>query len=251
MQNTGYSSRLRYLAADDVDDAVVDFDGLDVQGPTGDNLGDVDGFVLDMTSNRVLYVVVDSGGWFRSRRFLVPIGHATIDREGQSLRLDVSKDVLQRYPEFREERFREFSDADLRAFESGMASACCPDEALDDVSVSTWHYDTRRHYRQPDWWTGGAYAHERLRPVEPATYARTPGRADVDHERDHVVAGTARSGDDVSPHHEGRAQPGDVLGIETGGERTGIGDTADDEDKRRRTAERAARDDDEPRQSER
>jgi hypothetical protein len=39
---------------------------------------------------------------------------------------------------------------------------------------------------------------------------------------------------DVSPHYGGRAQPGDVLGIETGGETTEIGDTAEDEDKRRR-----------------
>jgi cation transport regulator ChaC len=41
---------------------------------------------------------------------------------------------------------------------------------------------------------------------------------------------------DVSPHYGGRAQPGDVLGIETGGETTGIGDTAEDEDERRRDA---------------
>ena len=43
-----------------------------------------------------------------------------------------------------------------------------------------------------------------------------------------------RDGTDVSPHYGGRAQPGDVLGIETGGETTEIGDTADDENKRRR-----------------
>jgi hypothetical protein len=250
MENTGYSSRLRYLDADDVDDSVVDFDGLDVHGPTGDKLGDVEGFVLDMTSNRVLYVVVDSGGWFRTRRLLVPIGHATIDRDGKALRLDVSREILQQYPEFREERFREFSDQDLRTFESNMATACCPDESLEDVAVTTWHYDTRRHYRQPAWWTGGAYAHERLRPVEPATYARPPARSYSDTEREHVVAGAARDADDFSPHLDGRAQPGDVLGIETAGERTGIGDTAEDEDKRRRAAERAALDD-EPRQSER
>jgi len=40
--------------------------------------------------------------------------------------------------------------------------------------------------------------------------------------------------DDVSPHYGGRAQPGDILGIETGGETTEIGDTAEDENKRRR-----------------
>ena len=53
---------------------------------------------------------------------------------------------------------------------------------------------------------------------------------------------TVDSGD-VSPHHGGRAQPGDILGIETGGETTGIGDTAEDEDERRRDAfKKASRD---------
>ena len=33
-----------------------------------------------------------------------------------------------------------------------------------------------------------------------------------------------------------RAQPGDVLGIERAGETTGLGDTDDDEDRRRRAA---------------
>jgi hypothetical protein len=42
-----------------------------------------------------------------------------------------------------------------------------------------------------------------------------------------------------------RAQPGDVLGIERGGETTGLGDTADDEDQRREDAEDAAPEDEE------
>jgi hypothetical protein len=46
---------------------------------------------------------------------------------------------------------------------------------------------------------------------------------------------------DPSPHAGGRAQPGDVLGVETGGERTYIGDTAEDENERRRDAEEANR----------
>ena len=46
---------------------------------------------------------------------------------------------------------------------------------------------------------------------------------------------------DASPHAGGRAQPGDVLGVETGGERTYVGDTSEDENKRRREAEDAAK----------
>ncbi len=43
---------------------------------------------------------------------------------------------------------------------------------------------------------------------------------------------------DVSPHFGGRAQPGDVLGFETGGETTSLGDTSEDENKRRHELEK-------------
>jgi hypothetical protein len=53
---------------------------------------------------------------------------------------------------------------------------------------------------------------------------------------------TNPNGDWPDPDRE-RAQPGDVLGIERGGETTSIGDTEEDEDRRRRELEDAAEDD--------
>jgi hypothetical protein len=41
---------------------------------------------------------------------------------------------------------------------------------------------------------------------------------------------------------DGRAQPGDVLGIEKDGETTALGDTEEDEDERREDVEEAVRD---------
>jgi hypothetical protein len=70
-------------------------------------------------------------------------------------------------------------------------------------------------------------------------------RAELDRvavEQDDETDETLADGGDVSPHHGRRAQPGDVLGIETGGETTGIGDTAEDEDERRRAAVKKASD---------
>jgi len=58
----------------------------------------------------------------------------------------------------------------------------------------------------------------------------------ADNSRDADVTKPVDSGD-VSPHLGGRAQPGDILGIETGGETTTIGDTSDDENDRRRKLE--------------
>ena len=257
MADTTYASRLRYLEADDVTDPVVDYDGLDVYGPDDEKIGDVDGFIVDAEARRVNYIVIDSGGWFTSRRLLLPIGHASLAPDRKSLRTDVTREALRRFPEFDADQFRAFTDDELRAFERNTVVACCPDEPLEDVSTS-WGYDSRRHYKQPEWWKNSQYTPERLRPVSSGTYAAgsttsaaTAGTSvhDTRH-RDLVTArerdsdsSSTRARDDESPYVDGRAQPGDVLGIETGGERTGIGDSAEDEDKRRQTAERAARED--------
>jgi hypothetical protein len=255
MQQT-FASRLRYLDADDLDDSDLDFDGLQVRSADDDKLGEVDGFLVDSGSGRVLYAVVDSGGWFTSRRFLMPIGHMTLDRDRSALRVDVSRDTLRQYPEFDERTFSNLSDDDLRAYEHRMGAICCPDDLAADRTA--WRHDTARHYQSPTWWAANAYTASRLRTIEPSSFrsrqttsaGETPAtavppdiRSRERFDREHVTAhgdevSGRRSTDDVSPHFAGRAQPGDVLGLETGGETTGLGDTADDEDKRRRDAER-------------
>ena len=257
MDRPAYAARLRYLDADDVDDAVVDYDGLDVYGRDGEKIGDVDGFIIDAEARRVSYIVIDSGGWFTSRRLLLPIGHAALSPDRRALQADVTREALQRLPEYDESRFREFTDEELRAFERNTVTACCPDEPIEDVAIGSWEYETRRHFMQPEWWGTVRYAPERLRPIgaeaartipagDAAEPSRPPASAVRDaRNRDLVTAREDRGDrmpspapDDLSPHLDGRAQPGDVLGIETGGETTGIGDTAEDEDKRRRAAER-------------
>jgi hypothetical protein len=244
MATNTYTSRLRYLDADDIDDSAIDFDGLNVRGPDGTKLGDLDGFVLDSTSGRVYYAVVDSGGWFTSRRFLMPIGHAQLDRERRALNVDVTKDAIRRYPEFDADQFHKFSDDEMRAFEQRMAVACCPDETRSVAEVI--QYDTLRHYSQPDWWKRDYHSADRSRDVARVadrdihTGKRSePARENSDRE---LVTARDRSADrgDVSPQDGGRARPGDILGIETGGERSRLGDESEDEYKRRRDAELAA-----------
>lgn len=225
MEQSTHTARLRYLDADDVDDALVDFDGLDVYAVDGDKVGDVDGFIVDSTASRVKYVVVDSGGWFTSRRFLLPIGHAAFAPDKKSLQTDVTRDALGRLPSFEHDRFDQLKEDELFAFERDTAIACCPDEPLESVAAPSVDQETRRHFRQPDWWSSARYTPERLRPIDSNTFTAPVGSE------------TVRG--DVSPHVDGRAQPGDILGIETGGETTGLGDTTEEENKRRESAERA------------
>ena len=262
MEPTPYITRLRYLDAKDVDDAVIDYNGLDVRGPDGEKIGDIDGFIIDAEARRLNYIVVDSGGWFSSRRLLMPIGHASLADDRKSLRADITRDALRRLPEFDEHRFKTLTDDELKTFERDTVVACCPDEPLEQVAAGTWSYDSRRHYRQPGWWSSSVYAPERLRPIDADAFARpeappaaaAPAAAAPvvrdEHNRELVTAYEApakprrrssssrRATGDVSPHLDGRAHPGDVLGIETGGERTGLGDTPADEAARRRAEER-------------
>ena len=152
------------MDADDIDDSVVDFDGLAVRGRDNEKLGDIDGFIVDVNSGRVLYAVVDSSGWFTSRRFLLPIGHApTVDRVDKALRVDLTRKSLEKYPRFDEDRFQQMSNDELLAFEIATAAACCEDERVDAADV--WPFDAPRHYAQPEWWTPRNYETTRLRSV--------------------------------------------------------------------------------------
>ena len=299
MEHTTYASRLRYLDADDLDDSAVSFDDLDVHGTDGEKLGELDGFLVEPTAGRVLYLVVDSGGWFTSRRFLLPVEHATVERDAKSLRVNVSKQSLRGYPEFDEDRFGTFSDDEFHAYHRRMGAAWTTNTITGSTTspgnTTSGAFDANTSYRQPAWWPSNAYRSERLRPISSGAFGtRTAGtiagagaaahltdrddrqtirderhthgtithshpggqehhthdrerelvtardRDDTrDHDRVHESGGTDR--DDVSPHFGGRAQPGDILGLETGGETTNIGDSAEDENKRRRTADEAER----------
>jgi hypothetical protein len=165
-------------------------------------------------------------------------------KTAEALRTDIGKDAIAKYPAFDQDSFSELTDEDLRVFHHRLVAACCPADARTDLPAGAWGYDTWTHYRQPDWWNarfqpsadlGGVTSRPEAQAV--GTYV-TQERDRRDEERDERVVAPA---DDVSPHLDGRAQPGDILGIETGGERTELGDTAEDENRERKEAEEVAR----------
>ena len=73
----------------------------------------------------------------------------------------------------------------------------------------------------------------RVRTLDPQYVKRTTNASRPDELDAADEPGDARGAGDVSPYFGGRAKPGDVLGFETGGETTSLGDTAEDENKRR------------------
>jgi hypothetical protein len=228
---------LRYVDADDIDDNTIDFEGMDVKSSSGDHLGDVDGFIVDSESARPYYVVVDAGGWFKSKHFLLPIGHARFDTDADSLVADVTRDRVSKFPGFDKDEFDKLTVADLKRLNDDTCSACSIEGVAiiygsDEPLERAWN---RPDFKYPDWW--------RANPAQPDRTGERAPMAGVEAPPAPAVRDTSRRGEtrakevDPSPHYDGRAQPGDVLGVETGGERTHIGETAEDENERRRDAQ--------------
>jgi hypothetical protein len=229
---------LKYLPADDLDDESVDFDGMEVDSPSGEDLGKVEGFIVDSDSGRPYYAVVDAGGWFKSKHFLLPVGHLRFENDRQALMADVTKERVERFPGFDLSKFDKMSVDDLKRFNVETLQACTVAGAVYTYS-DTEPYTTaweRADFNYPDWWRGrqspGRTTGAKAEVGAGRSAAQTSDRA----RGNSVVA----KGTDSSPHFDGRAQPGDVIGVETEGEQTHVGETADDENKRREAAQKAA-----------
>jgi hypothetical protein len=148
---------LRYVDADDLDDAAFDFDGLDVEDAAGEKLGDVDGFIIDVDSGRPYYLVVNAGGWFRSKYFLLPVGHARLDERRRVLIADLNRERVERFPGFDKDEFKQLSREELDRIAAATADICCE---VESTTVVSWH--EHPHYQQPEWWQSGYYRPEKM-----------------------------------------------------------------------------------------
>jgi hypothetical protein len=213
---------LRYVEAEHLDNRILDLDDLDVTNAAGDRLGDVDGFLVDTATGRPRYVVVDSGGWFSSHDFVVPIAETRYDPARRALRVDFDRDAVKRFPAVDVDAYDRRSAADWQQYDAEVERACARTTG-----------DTMRTPAElaaaagPVWWHTEAWHARAAEPV----LDRVP-----DDERRPEHDAREREADRDVQYGE-RAQPGDVIGIESGGERTHVGDTARDEDQRRERAE--------------
>jgi hypothetical protein len=260
---------LRYVDAGDLDDQTVDFDGLKVRNEANESLGKVDGFIVDSQSGRPYYVVVDAGGWFKSKHYLLPVGQARMDADNDALVADLPKERIERFPGFDKDNFEKLSEGDLRAINDEICtvtSVTAISYSASESFESTWD---RPQYARPNWWNTVPSRPDRMGDAALSAGVEYPpsnvasmtgdgareryqsegitGQETMGTER-HTMAAREQASDtsattrekEDSPYFEGRAQPGDVIGLDTGGERTHIGETAEDENSRRRAAEEAA-----------
>jgi hypothetical protein len=83
---------------------VNDLRGTPLYGLDDVMLGNVDDVVFDHDTGEIRYVVVDSGGWLKSNKFVVPSPqiHSYIKRE-DALQADLTKEQVQSFPAYKAE----------------------------------------------------------------------------------------------------------------------------------------------------
>ena len=159
---------LRYVDADDLDDKTFDLDALEVTGPSGDKLGRVDGFILDVDSGRPYHVVVEAGHWFKRKHFLLPVGHVALDDGRTKLIANVSKERVERFPGFDRTEFEKLSAAEINQMAAETVTVC---DVVVDASTpwASW-----KSYEYPRWWEAGFYRPERIERTDEAGVTTPP-----------------------------------------------------------------------------
>lgn len=94
---------------------------------TGEKIGEIDSVIAEAGSMQLRYLVVDSGGWFRSKKFVVPAGDVqrVDDGEGCVTFRSLSKQALESggYPKYDDQWWETNDYESFRGHERDVAAA--------------------------------------------------------------------------------------------------------------------------------
>jgi len=93
---------------------------LPVLSNAEEELGTFDGLIIDSVTQEPRYAIVDSGGLFIHRRYLLPFDAIAFNPDQRTLRVQVAKDIASRYPSFDPDEFKKMSDSELRRYENRL-----------------------------------------------------------------------------------------------------------------------------------
>ncbi len=104
-----------------------DVRGAAVYGPDDKKLGKIDDVIFDHATGQIRYVVIDTGGWLSSKKFIVPPQqlHASAQHE-DDFAINLSKDQIERLPPYNEssiESEKNWRDYESRYQESWVSGA--------------------------------------------------------------------------------------------------------------------------------
>ncbi|MBI2678295.1 MAG: PRC-barrel domain-containing protein [Candidatus Koribacter versatilis] len=82
---------------------VDDIRGANVYGPSDEKLGEIDDVIFDHASGAIRYLVIDTGGWLSSRKFVVPAHRITAYHKNQDdFYADLTKERIEMFPAYDE-----------------------------------------------------------------------------------------------------------------------------------------------------
>ncbi len=81
-----------------------DIRGSNVYGVDGEKLGEIDDVIFDPHSSELKYVVIDTGGWLSSSKFLVPSRQVMEREEDNHFRVALTKEQIERFPAYDEKQ---------------------------------------------------------------------------------------------------------------------------------------------------
>jgi ferritin-like metal-binding protein YciE len=186
--------RLRYIPGKRLDVRRLSDSGrLQVRNGDGEDLGTFDGLIVGQ-GQQPRYIVVDARGVFTGRRYVLPVHHVRFDDRARELRVDLDKEVADRYPEFDADAFDSMNDIDWGRYERRIreffpVGAAEPGRAADANGGIT---DVAPEWLLTGvWMTAGPDRVERL-PEEARTYVNsftpTSGSAGEDADREQMIA---------------------------------------------------------------
>ncbi len=107
--------RLRYIPASHLRE--FKYREFRVVNTAGEDLGSLDGLIVESRTQRPDYFVIDSGGWFVGQRYLVPITALRPDDATQTLRTDLERKAIESYPAFNPDSFEPIDESARSALE--------------------------------------------------------------------------------------------------------------------------------------
>lgn len=85
-----------------------DIRGSNVYGLNDDKLGDIDDVIFDHGTGDIRYVVVDTGGWLSSKKFLVPADRLQpSSKHDDDFQVNLSKQQIESFPPYDEDSVKD------------------------------------------------------------------------------------------------------------------------------------------------
>lgn len=89
------------LGSYELAESAEDIRGAELYGLDDEKLGKIDDVIFDHTSGTIQYAVVDTGGWLRTKEFLVPAERIRASsRHEDDFTCDLSKEQIENFPPY-------------------------------------------------------------------------------------------------------------------------------------------------------